>query len=59
MLDYVYSLDDSITIKGHIDTARKFVKKWLKYGVVLVAPGYFHKHSVNATYEEMAEMTID
>jgi len=54
----VYSLDDSNTIKGHIDTARESAKKWIKYGVVLVAPGYFHKHSINATYEEMAEITI-
>jgi len=58
ILDYVYSLDDSNTIKGHIDTARESAKKWIKYGVVLVAPGYFHKHSINATYEEMAERTM-
>jgi len=25
---------------------------------VLVAPGYFHKHSINATYEELAERTM-
>ncbi len=29
-------------------------RRWVKYCVVLVAPGYFHKHNVEATYEEMA-----
>ncbi|KQC03135.1 MAG: hypothetical protein APR55_07055 [Methanolinea sp. SDB] len=29
-------------------------RRWLKYGVVRVAPGYFHRHRVMATYEEIA-----
>ena len=29
-------------------------RRWLKYGVVRVWPGYFHKHTVEATYEEMS-----
>jgi len=29
-------------------------RRWLKYGVVRVWPGYFHKHKVMATYEEMS-----
>lgn len=29
-------------------------KAWAKYGVVVVWPGYFHRHKMNATYKEMA-----
>jgi hypothetical protein len=32
-----------------------FIRRWVKYGVVRVWPGYFHKHSVAASYEEMRE----
>jgi len=28
-------------------------RRWLKWGTVIIAPGYFHKHKVMATYEEM------
>lgn len=31
-----------------------FIRRWIKYGVVRVWPGYFHRHKVSATYEEMA-----
>jgi len=30
-------------------------RKWLKYSVVRVAFDYFHKHNVEATYEEMTQ----
>lgn len=30
-----------------------WVRRWIKYGVVLVWPGYFHKNKVGATYEEL------
>lgn len=30
-------------------------RRWLKYSVVMVWPGYFHKHKVAASYEEMKE----
>ena len=29
-------------------------RRWIKYSVVRVWPGYFHKHKVAATYEEMS-----
>ena len=29
-------------------------RRYLKYWTVRVWPGYFHKHSVNATYEEIS-----
>ena len=29
------------------------IRRWVKYGVVLVWPGYFHKNNVLATYEEL------
>lgn len=32
-----------------------FIRRWVKYSVVRVWPGYFHKHSVAASYEEMRE----
>lgn len=31
-----------------------FCRRWIKYGVVRVWPGFFHKHKVSATYEEMS-----
>ena len=31
-------------------------RRWLKYTVVRIAWGYFHKHRVMATYEQMAHM---
>lgn len=29
------------------------VRRWVKWAVVIVAPGYFHKYLVMATFEEM------
>lgn len=31
-----------------------FIKSWAKWAVVCVAPGYFHKHRVLASYEEIS-----
>jgi hypothetical protein len=31
-----------------------WVRRWIKYSVVLVAWKYFHKHKVMATFEEMS-----
>lgn len=30
-----------------------WARRWIKYGVVRVWPGYFHKYKVAATFEEM------
>jgi len=30
-----------------------WVRRWVKYGFVRIAWGYFHQHNVEATYEEM------
>jgi hypothetical protein len=32
-----------------------WARRWIKYGVVRVWPGYFHKHTVAATYDEMRQ----
>lgn len=40
---------------GALGAINLFARRWFKYGVVLVWPGYFHKHSVAATYEEMRD----
>jgi len=42
-------LEDSLM--GKFD---RWWRRWVKYAAVRVAPGYFHKHKVLATYEEMA-----
>lgn len=31
-----------------------WLRRWVKYAVVLVAPRYFHRHKVMATFEEMS-----
>lgn len=31
-----------------------WLRRWIKYSVVRVWPGYFHQHKVAATYEEMS-----
>lgn len=37
-----------------LDAFSLFLRRWMKYSVVRVWPGYFHKNKVNATYEEMS-----
>ena len=53
-LEYGYSLDDRCAKYGRIHQAWDDTKVWGKYHTVLYWPGYFHKHNMNATYEEMA-----
>ncbi len=40
--------------KGWLNRLWDWIKRRLKTDVVKIAPGYFHKHSINASYEEMA-----
>jgi hypothetical protein len=45
---------DGLSDKGTtLGTFSLWMRRWIKYGVVRVWTGYFHKFSVNATYEEM------
>lgn len=53
LLEYVYSIDDTNTLKSDFDQLREFSVKWIKTGAVVVAEGYFHKLKVEATYEEV------
>lgn len=50
----VMECSDQLKATGNLQLVRFWFRRWLKYSVVLVAPGYFHKHKVMATYEEMA-----
>lgn len=50
----IMETSDQRKATGNLQLIRFWFRRWLKYSVVLVAPGYFHKHKVNATYEEMS-----
>lgn len=39
------------------DALSMWLRRWGKYGVVRVWPGYFHQHKVSASYEEMSGQT--
>lgn len=39
--------------RNRLVRAKDFLRRWAKYAVVYVWPGYFHKRSVNATCEEL------
>jgi len=41
-------------IKLHKSRFNKWLRRWIKYYAVRIAPGYFHKFKVNATYEEIS-----
>lgn len=40
--------------KSYLQKFNMWWRRWAKYSVVCVWPGFFHKHRVEATYEEMA-----
>lgn len=49
IMEHCYSLED-----GNIFSRfSNWLRRWIKWGVVYLAPEYFHKHKVLATYEEM------
>ena len=50
ILEYVYAMDEN----GALDSVSDWLKKWVKYLAVYCWPGYFHRHSVMATYEEVS-----
>ena len=45
---------DGLLEDGPLGKLDRWWLRRLKYAVVRVAPGYFHKHKVSATYEELA-----
>jgi len=56
LMKCAYSLNDQNDIKGRIEQFGDMSLEYLKYSAVIVYPGrfYFHKHNINASYEEMA-----
>lgn len=52
IMKHCYLLDKDI--KEHwYNRVRFWNRRWIKWGVVRVAPGYFHKHKVMATLDEL------
>lgn len=41
--------------RGILNMAWDFIRRWVKTGVVVLAPRYFHRLSVMATYEEIVK----
>jgi len=50
---------DKLKAAGNMQLFRFWFRRWAKYSVVVVWPGYWHKHRVNATYEEMSGTPAD
>ncbi len=50
VMNHCYSLEE----RNILDKVTDKLKAWIKYGVVYVAPCYFHKYKVLATYEEIS-----
>jgi len=50
IMNYCYSLEN----KHWWEKVADFTRSWVKWGVVRVAWGYWHKHKVSASYEEMS-----
>lgn len=55
MMAYTYGIVDRSSWQHFKD----FTLRWAKYGVVYVAPGYFHKHKVMASSEEISGFAGD
>ena len=47
---YCDSIDEG---RNRLTMAKDFLRRWSKWGVVRVWPGYFHKRSIYATSEEL------
>jgi hypothetical protein len=65
IMAYTYQIDDKRGegfvngIKDDYYDFRDWIKRWSKWAVVYVAPGYFHKHLVMATAKEIAGLEGD
>ena len=44
---------DKLKARGNLQLIKYWFRRWLKYSVVCVWPGYFHKHHVFATLEKL------
>ncbi len=53
ILDHIYSIDNKKSLRGMPDKVWDGLRKWVKWCAVIVAPGYFHKYSVFASYREL------
>lgn len=54
----VMESSDRVKAANNFQLITFWFRRWVKYSVVLVFPGYFHKHKVMATYEEMADIKL-
>lgn len=55
IMSYCYEIVD----RGYWQHFKDFTKRWAKWGVVYVAPFYFHKHKVMDTAKEIAGIDGD
>ena len=55
IMAYTYEIVD----RGWWQHVKDFGFRWFKWSVVYVAPGYFHKHKVMATCQEITGMKGD
>lgn len=55
IMAYTYEIVD----RGYWQHFKDFTKRWAKWGVVYVAPFYFHKHKVMDTAKEIAGIDGD
>ena len=56
IMEYCYSIDHA---RGYWQQFKDWGRRWFKWGVVYVAPGYFHKYTVMATGKEIAGIDCD
>ena len=50
----VMETSDRMKATGNLQLIKFWLRRWAKYTAVILVSGYFHKHKVNATYEEMS-----
>ena len=55
IMAYTYEIVD----RGWWQHFKDFTTRWTKWGVVYIAPGYFHKHKVMASCKEIAGVEGD
>lgn len=55
IMAYTYEITD----RSYWQHFKDFTRRWFKWGVVYVAPGYFHKFKVTATCKEICGMEGD
>jgi len=58
LMKCAYSMNDESNLKGRLERFEDMSLEYIKYSAVVVWPGYFHKHNIMASYEEMAGITM-